>query len=152
MQENLEHLTKTHKKTSQLQNGSTQTWKIKTSEMKEKKKKKIIVSGLVLMSYKIACRAGKQQQMEELDHRGLLVCTAGSTHIIYYTHTHTHNRTPPNKQNTKTSSHFFFLIFFGSIVNNLLFFLSVFIGFEIYAIFLWNDYHFLLFFFFFPPL
>jgi hypothetical protein len=35
------------------------------------KKKKTIVTGLVLMSYKIACRAGEQQQMEELDQRGL---------------------------------------------------------------------------------
>ncbi len=42
MQENLEHLTKTHKKTSQLQNGSTQTWKIKTREMEEKKKKMLL--------------------------------------------------------------------------------------------------------------
>ncbi len=94
MQENLEHLPKKkqHKKTSQLQNASTQTWKIKMREMKQKKKKKmlllfccweqeegrkmkkkkkIIVSGLVLMSYKIASRAGKQQQMEALDQRGL---------------------------------------------------------------------------------
>jgi predicted ATPase len=60
VQENLEHLTKTHKKTSQLQNGSTQTWKIKTRDMKEKEEKKKIL--LLLF------RARRGKEVEEEDY------------------------------------------------------------------------------------
>jgi hypothetical protein len=66
-----------------------------------------------LMSYKIACRAGKQQQMAELDHIEVCKYVLQAAHIILYIyiypHTHTIAYPQTNKKQKLVHTFFFFL-------------------------------------------